>query len=190
MRSLLRSKAEANAKRSRRSDCDLRPVTAPLSGVYPGCLIGRMTRLRAQQGQKVARAAVHGTSPTASRPGPRGPVRRLGRPYPGRPSSRPHRRSERRPRGLLKAVSPLTPHRVSPLPPTPESRVGRSTGAVDGAQAGPDRTVSPPFRSPVHDPTRNHLRGLHAPPERARRHAHAAGRGPPAGHCLGASRLG
>ena len=63
-------------------------------------------------------------------------------------------------------------------------------GGGEGRAPGGPRAASPPFRSPVHDPTRNHLRGLHAPPERARRDPRPSRRSPPAGYGLGAARLG
>ena len=60
--------------------------------------------------------------------------------------------------------------------------------ASAGVKAGrPEsaRGASPPFRSPAHEPTRNHFRGLHAPPERSRRDPRPSRRSPTAGHALG-----
>ena len=50
---------------------------------------------------------------------------------------------------------------------TERVRAGARTGVKRWRPEGA-RAASPPFRSPVHDPTRNHFRGLHAPRERTR----------------------
>ena len=68
-------------------------------------------------------------------------------------------------------------HRLTPRHDEPSAAPG---GAKPGDLEFPC-AASPQFRSPAHDRSRHHLRRLHAPPERARRHPRAPGRGPPAG---------
>ena len=91
-------------------------------------------------------------------------------------------------------VSPGRPSGTLPTSPTCRDSGERGVGR-GGARSNEPRRVSGPRRLPAipkhaHDPSRDHLRRLHAAPERACRSARPFRRVPPAHACLGTARRG